>query len=273
MSIAKPQTRDEMRQYILTKLGAPVLEVNVAQEQLDIAIDDAFQFFNERSHFLGTERMYLTMRMTQEFQVAFSSFRLQETSQEGKNAPQVPIPGRPTLNGEGLVDELTLVTPGQGYPSNARPLVNQLTSEETDIGITTMDGDDISTNPDADNIVYETNATDASTGKNLTVNIGSQRTTKGGITTVTIYNPGYGYKVGDIVSVNGGTVEPALFEVTKVVTTAPVYETAPIQTQNNYLVMPDDVVAVNGILRSLSTDLVGIFPGGAVFPLMLGGNY
>ena len=160
MSIAKPQTRDEMRQYILTKLGAPVLEVNVAEEQIDIAIDDAFQFFNERSHFLGTERMYLTMRMTQEFQVAFSSFRVQETSQEGKNAPQVPIPGRPTLNGEGLVDELTLVTPGAGYPSNARPLVNQLTSEETDIGITTMDGDDISTNPDADNIVYETNATD-----------------------------------------------------------------------------------------------------------------
>ena len=67
MSIARPQNRDEFRQYILTKLGAPVLQVNVSEEQIDIAIEDAFQYFNERSHFLGTERMYLTFRQTPEF--------------------------------------------------------------------------------------------------------------------------------------------------------------------------------------------------------------
>ena len=64
MSIARPQDRTEFRQYVLTKLGAPVTEINVADEQIDIAIEDAFQYFNERSHFLGTERMYLTLRMT-----------------------------------------------------------------------------------------------------------------------------------------------------------------------------------------------------------------
>ena len=59
MSIASPQNRIEFRQYVLTKLGAPVLQVNVADEQIDIAIEDAFQYFNERSHFLGTENLYL----------------------------------------------------------------------------------------------------------------------------------------------------------------------------------------------------------------------
>lgn len=43
------------------KLGAPVLEINVSDEQMDIAIDDAFQYFNERNHFNGVERAYLTV--------------------------------------------------------------------------------------------------------------------------------------------------------------------------------------------------------------------
>ena len=46
MSISKPQNREEFKKHILTKLGAPVLQINVADEQLDVAIDYAFQFFN-----------------------------------------------------------------------------------------------------------------------------------------------------------------------------------------------------------------------------------
>ena len=67
MSIASPQSRKEFKEHILMKLGAPVLQINVADEQLDIAINDAFQYYNERSHFYGTERMYLTFEVTNEF--------------------------------------------------------------------------------------------------------------------------------------------------------------------------------------------------------------
>ena len=67
MSIASPQNREEFKQHILMKLGAPVLQINVADEQLDIAINDAFQYYNERSHFYGTERMYLTFEATRQF--------------------------------------------------------------------------------------------------------------------------------------------------------------------------------------------------------------
>ena len=74
-----------MRQYILTKLGAPVTEINVADEQIDVAIDDAFQYFNERNHFYGVERMYLTLRMNDEFLEAFASFGVQNVNQGGKN--------------------------------------------------------------------------------------------------------------------------------------------------------------------------------------------
>ena len=74
MSIASPQNREEFKQHILMKLGAPVLQINVADEQLDIAINDAFQYYNERSHFYGTERMYLTFEATREFRNWWRSY-------------------------------------------------------------------------------------------------------------------------------------------------------------------------------------------------------
>lgn len=271
MSIARPQNRDEFKQYVLTKLGAPVIEINCADEQLDIAIEDAFQYFNERSHFLGTERMYLTFRMTNEFITAFTSFRTQEVSQQGGNAPTTPIPGRPTESSAGMVDELTLVSPGSGYPPNSAPLTNQSTSEIqlSELEVSTQDGLDIQTEAGA-NIVYSTRGIKTD-GDNLTVNIGPQRTTTGGITNVSIYNVGHGYELGDIIAVTGTRTTNALFEVTKIKTESPVFGMAPVETQNNYLVLPDDVVGVGGVMRSLNTDLTGIFPGGSIMPMMLGG--
>ena len=49
MSVASPQNRSEFKKYILTRLGDPVLQVNVADEQLDVCINDAFQYLNEQS--------------------------------------------------------------------------------------------------------------------------------------------------------------------------------------------------------------------------------
>ena len=60
MSLARPQNREEFKKNILTRLGAPVLEINVSDEQLDICIEEAFQYFNERSHYDGNERVYVS---------------------------------------------------------------------------------------------------------------------------------------------------------------------------------------------------------------------
>ena len=63
--MAKPNTRQELIDYCLRKLGAPVLEINVADEQIDDLVDDALQYFNER-HYDGVERMYLKYKVTQD---------------------------------------------------------------------------------------------------------------------------------------------------------------------------------------------------------------
>ena len=44
--------------YCLRQLGFPVLEVNVDDDQIDDAIDDALQYYRER-HYDGVEHMYL----------------------------------------------------------------------------------------------------------------------------------------------------------------------------------------------------------------------
>ena len=63
--MAKPSTRQELIDYCFRKLGAPVLEINVDDDQVDDLVDDAIQLFNER-HFDGIERMYLKYQLTQE---------------------------------------------------------------------------------------------------------------------------------------------------------------------------------------------------------------
>ena len=61
--MAKPTTKQELKDFCLRKLGAPVLEINVSDEQVDDAYDDALQLFQERCY-NGIERMYLKYQIT-----------------------------------------------------------------------------------------------------------------------------------------------------------------------------------------------------------------
>ena len=83
MSLARPQNRTEFKKNILTRLGAPVLEINVSDEQLDICIEEAFQYFNERSHYDGNERVYITVDLRSQNVIDnFTSFHLDTVSKE-----------------------------------------------------------------------------------------------------------------------------------------------------------------------------------------------
>jgi len=63
--MAQPSSRQELVDYCLRKLGAPVLEINVAEEQIEDLVDDAIQLFQER-HFDGVYQTYLKYQVTQE---------------------------------------------------------------------------------------------------------------------------------------------------------------------------------------------------------------
>ena len=63
--MAQPASRTDLINYAKRQLGAPVLEINVADEQVDDLVDDALQFFHER-HFDGVIQTFLKYKITQD---------------------------------------------------------------------------------------------------------------------------------------------------------------------------------------------------------------
>lgn len=58
-------SREQLKQYCLRALGAPVLQINVADEQLEDRIDEALEYF-KLYHYDGIERMYLKHKIIQD---------------------------------------------------------------------------------------------------------------------------------------------------------------------------------------------------------------
>lgn len=63
--MAKLTGRQQLVDYCLRRLGAPVIEINVDGEQVEDRLDDAMQLFSE-FHFDGVEKVYLKYIMKQE---------------------------------------------------------------------------------------------------------------------------------------------------------------------------------------------------------------
>jgi hypothetical protein len=61
--MAAPTSREEVKDYIMRRLGAPVINVDVAEEQVDDRIDDALALFYEQ-HYDGSEKYYLKHQVT-----------------------------------------------------------------------------------------------------------------------------------------------------------------------------------------------------------------
>ena len=62
--MAQPASRQQLIDYCKRQLGAPVLEINVADEQVNDLVDDAVQYFQER-HFDGVSQAFLKYKLTQ----------------------------------------------------------------------------------------------------------------------------------------------------------------------------------------------------------------
>ena len=63
--MATPSSRSELADYCKRQLGAPVLEINIADEQVEDIMDDAIQFFQER-HFDGVSQSFLKYKISQD---------------------------------------------------------------------------------------------------------------------------------------------------------------------------------------------------------------
>ena len=70
--MAEPNSRAELKDYCLRKLGFPVLEVNVDDDQIEDSIDDALQYYRMR-HYDGVELAYMKHIFTADDKTKFQS--------------------------------------------------------------------------------------------------------------------------------------------------------------------------------------------------------
>jgi len=63
--MAIPSTREQLKQHCLRRLGKPVIEINVSDEQVEDRIDEAITYWNDY-HFDGAQRIFLSHQITDE---------------------------------------------------------------------------------------------------------------------------------------------------------------------------------------------------------------
>ena len=76
--MAKPSSKDDLKEYALRKLGKPVLEINVDDDQIDDLIDDAIQLYHER-HGEGIDRVFLKHQFTEAERTAMKGTNVDAT--------------------------------------------------------------------------------------------------------------------------------------------------------------------------------------------------
>jgi len=247
MSIVNPRNLEELREYIKIRLGAPVLQINVSDEQIDIAINDGFAYYFGKQHYNGSERNYLGVKIEQPFLDWWKTKDLQVVTQDDTQL----------IYDDGMVDTVTLTAAGSGYP-------RQSGEDGTQVNVSTT--------------------TTSGSGTGLTVDLGSARTTQQGLVSVTVNQVGKDYQVGDTFTVDGYDADngtAATFEVSTIKTSSPIYGKQTFEVQNNYLVMPENVIGVTRIMKTRGfggtggmIGLAGAVPGVAMYAPFLtsGGN-
>ena len=63
--MAQPTTRQEFKGWVLRKLGAPVIDINVSDEQIDDRLDEAIDFWRDY-HYNGSQLVYMKHQITQD---------------------------------------------------------------------------------------------------------------------------------------------------------------------------------------------------------------
>lgn len=62
--MSAPDSRQSLIDYALRTLGAPVIQINVDQQQCEDRLDEALQYFVTR-HYDGVQKVYFKYELTQ----------------------------------------------------------------------------------------------------------------------------------------------------------------------------------------------------------------
>lgn len=144
--MAIPATRSEFKEYCLRKLGKPVIEINVDDDQLEDRIDQALAYYNDY-HFDGSEKIYYKHQIVgSERPGAANTITLNSGGTTYSNTDTVTISGGTgavaTVNthANGTIQSINLSAYGSGYSNTSTITINTSTGTGANASLITGDG-------------------------------------------------------------------------------------------------------------------------------------
>lgn len=144
--MAIPATRSEFKEYCLRKLGKPVIEINVDDDQLEDRIDQALAYYNDY-HFDGSEKIYYKHQIVgSERPGAANTITLNSGGTDYSNTDTVTISGGTgavaTVNthANGTIESINLSAYGSGYSNTSTITINTSTGTGANASLITGDG-------------------------------------------------------------------------------------------------------------------------------------
>lgn len=143
--MASPTTRAEFKEYCLRKLGKPVIEINVDDDQVEDRIDEAIKYYWDY-HFDGSERLYYKyMIQDSDRRDAVKEITIVDGGTGYSNSDTVVItkdPSCPTGTGAtasivtdnlGTIVQVNMTAPGAGYTLDPSVSITTSTGSGADL--------------------------------------------------------------------------------------------------------------------------------------------
>lgn len=138
--MALPTTREEFKLNCLRRLGYPVTDVNLDDDQIDDRIDEALSYYWDY-HFDGSEVVYYKHLVTSNnFPSSINNLTLVSGGTNYSNSDTISIPGSSNAataslitNGNGTITSVTLLTNGKEYRTAPTVTINTSTGSGASI--------------------------------------------------------------------------------------------------------------------------------------------
>lgn len=143
--MARPNSKATLKEYCLRKLGKPVIEINVDDDQVDDRLDEALEYFSE-FHFDGVERMYLKHQLTtDDVNRAAGSADIETASTDG-GTTAVHVPTTTTDGAVSATGTSVTLTSATSFPATGTiTIATDGTNAAEDVAYTAVTGNVLTT--------------------------------------------------------------------------------------------------------------------------------
>ena len=144
--MAVPSSRNEFKEYCLRKLGKPVIEINVDEDQVEDRIDESLRYYWDY-HFDGTEKIYYKYKIVgNEHSGAVKSITVNSGGTLYSNSDTLTFTLGTGANGtiqtyaNGTISNVVMTSNGTAYTNLSSITVNTSTGSGANLAIVLGDG-------------------------------------------------------------------------------------------------------------------------------------